>query len=71
MKKLNNYIYWGLFLNGIWILSIRCNLLPDFIEGITVGLGILFILIGMCCEKFDISKVKNYKKNLFKRIATK
>lgn len=71
MKKINNYICWGLLLNGIWMLSIRVNLLPDFIEGLTVGLGIVFILIGICSEKYDLSKVKNYKKKLFKRITTK
>ena len=70
MKKFNNYICWGLFLNGIFIFSSRFNLLPDFIEGISVGLGLLFILIGISCEKYDISKVRNYKKNLFKSIAT-
>jgi hypothetical protein len=71
MKKLNNYICWGVFFNGIWIFSNRFNLLPDFIEGVIVGAGILLILIGMCFEKYDISNVKNYKKNLFKRITTK
>ena len=41
---------------------IRFNLLLDFIEGLTVGLRIVFILTGMYCEKNDISKSKNYKK---------
>ena len=68
MKKINNYICYGLLLNGVWILSIRFNLLSDFIEGVMVGLGLLFVLIGMCCEKYDISKIKNYKKKLFSRM---
>ena len=71
MKKMNNYICYGLLLNGVWIFSIRFNLLPDFIEGVMVALGLLFVLIGMCYEKYDISKIKNYKKNLFSRIVTK
>ena len=71
MKKMNNYICYGLLLNGVWILSIRFNLLSDFIEGVMVGLGLLFVLIGMCYEKYDIYKIKNYKKNLFSRIVTK
>ena len=71
MKKMNNYTCWGLLLNGIWIFSIRFNLLPDFIEGVIVGLGLLFVLIGMCCKKYSISKIKNYKKNLFSRIVAK
>lgn len=71
MKKMNNYICCGLLLNAIWILSIRYNLLPVFIEGAIVGLGLLFVLIGMGFEKYAISKIKNYKKNLFSRIITK
>lgn len=70
MKKMNNQTCLGLFLNGIWILSIRFNLLPDFIEGVTAGLGLSVMLIGMCCEKYGISKIKNYKKSLFSRITT-
>lgn len=45
------------------MVSIRFNLLLDFIEGLTVGLGIAFILIGMYCEKYDISKSKTIKRN--------
>lgn len=71
VKKMNNYICLGLVLNGIWILSIRFNLLPDFIEGVIVGLGLLFVLIGIYCEKYDISKIKKYKKNLFSKTAIK
>ncbi|WP_300379431.1 hypothetical protein [Clostridium sp.] len=62
MKKLNNYICWGLLLNAIWIFSNRFNLLPDFFEGLSVGLGVLFIFIGMYSEKYNMSKVEDYKK---------
>lgn len=71
MKKLNNYICWGVFLNGIWIFSNRYNLLPDFIQGVLIGIGLLFVLIGMCFEKYNISKIKKYKKNILNRITTK
>ena len=71
MKKMNNYICYGLFLNGIWILSIRFNLLSDFIEGVMVGLGLLFVLIGICYEKYDIYKIKKYKKKFLNIILTK
>ena len=71
MKKLNNYICWGIFLNGVWILSNRYNILPDFIEGVLVAIGLLCIFMGMCFEKYDISKIKKYKKNLLNRITAK
>ena len=71
MKKFNNYIYWGVFLNGIWLLSIRFNLLPDFIEGFCIGLGLVLVFVGMYSEKHDISRLKNYKKTLFNRVISK
>lgn len=71
MKKINNYICFGLLLNGIWIFSIRFNLLSDFIEGLILDVGLLFLLKGMYCERYDISKIKNYKKNLLIKIKTK
>ena len=71
MKKLNKNLCWGVFLNGKYIISNRFNLLPDFIEGLALGLGILCILLSMCSERYDISKIKNYKKSLLKLIATK
>ena len=67
MKKLNNYVCFGLLFNGIGLISSRFNLLPDFIEGLCVGVGLTFILIGMYAENHDISVLKKYKKTLFNR----
>ena len=71
MKQPNNYICFGLLLNGIWIISSRFNLLSDFIEGLCVGLGLLFILLGMSYKKYNISQLRRYKKLLLKRVTTK
>jgi hypothetical protein len=67
MRKLNNYTCLGLLLNGLWLFSIPFNLLPDFIEGLCVGLGLTFIFVGLYAEKHNISKLKNYKKALFNK----
>lgn len=67
MHKFNNYTYLGLLLNGLWIFSISFNLLPDFVEGLCVGLGLTFIFIGMYAEKYNISKLRAYKKALFNK----
>lgn len=65
MKKSNNYIGLGIFLNGLWLLSNQFDMFPDFIEGLCVGVGITFILIGMYKENHNINKFKDYKKRLF------
>jgi hypothetical protein len=67
MKKFNKYINFGLIFNGISIISYRFNLLPSFVQGLSVGLGIIFILIGMYAQNHDISKFKNYKKNIWNK----
>lgn len=67
MKKLNNYIYFGVFFNGLWLLSNHLIFLPDFIEGVCVGVGLTFTLIGIYAVNHDISALKKYKKTLFNR----
>ena len=64
MKKLNNYICWGLFFNGLFILGNKFDLFPEFIKGLFAGLGITLILLGIYSENHDISKLKSYKKDI-------
>ncbi|GFP75354.1 hypothetical protein [Clostridium fungisolvens] len=71
MRKLNNYLCVGLLINGIWLISSHFNLLPDFIEGLCVGAGLSLILMGLYAENHDISKLKNYKRTLLKKVFRK
>lgn len=71
MKKLNNYINFGLLFNGIGIISNRFNLLPSFIQGLCVGLGLTFIFLGMYAQNHDLAKFRNYKKNILNRALGK
>jgi hypothetical membrane protein len=71
MKKFNNYINFGLLFNGILLLGIHTNLIPEFIVGLCAGLGLTLFLIGIYSEKHDISKLRNYKKMLFRRVLSK
>lgn len=64
LKKLNNFLSLGLVFNAIWLLSKHFNLLPDFVEGFCLGIGIVLILMGMYAGNHDISKLRNFKKNL-------
>lgn len=71
MRKLNNYTTFAVVFTGIFIMSNRYNLLPDFIEGLFSGIGILLFLIGMYAYNHDISKLRNCKMNFFKRCLGK
>lgn len=71
MKKFNNYINFGLLFNGIFLMGNYTNLLPEFIKGLCVGLGLTLIFIGMYSEKHDISKLKNYKKDILNKLLSK
>lgn len=68
MKKLNNYICIGLFFNSLWLVSNRFIVLPEFINGLCVGIALSFMLLGIYAENHDISKLKNYKKALFRKV---
>lgn len=67
MKKLNNYICIGLFFNGLWIVSNRFIVLPEFINGLCAGIGLGFMFLGIYAENHDISKLRNYKKAIFRK----
>ncbi|HKL80090.1 MAG TPA: hypothetical protein VJ888_06605 [Mobilitalea sp.] len=67
MKKLNGYLALGLALNATAILSSRYNLLPDFAEGVCVGLGLVLIFRGMLDGSNLIIRLSNFKKNIIKK----
>lgn len=56
MKKLNNYISLGLLFICIFLLGNCTNLLPEFIKGFCVSLGIALIFVGIYYEKNSIPK---------------
>lgn len=61
-KKLNNYIKLGLIFNVIGIISNSFNLLPSFIRGLCLGLGITLIFVGNHAQNHNVDKFRNYKK---------
>lgn len=71
MRKFNSYTNFGLFFNGIWIISNRANFVPNFIEGLCMGLGLILTFIGLYSENHDISNLRNYKINLFNKVFKK
>lgn len=71
MKKFNNYTNLGLLFNGVFLFGNYTNLLPEFIKGLCVGLGLILIFIGIYSENHDISKLRSYKKGILNRVLSK
>ena len=65
MKKLNNYISFGLLFNGLFLLGNGLDIFPEFIKGLFAGMGIGLILLGAYSENHDLSRFKNFKKKVF------
>lgn len=66
MKKTNNYLALGLLFSCISIISATFELLPNFAEGLCVGLGLTFIFMNIIASKYDISKIRKKKISLLK-----
>lgn len=66
-KIKNKYLFLGLLFNGVWLFSKHIFSLPEFINGLLAGLAITLMLFGAYAENHDVSKIKNFKRNLFKR----
>ncbi|NEU06287.1 hypothetical protein [Clostridium senegalense] len=69
MKELNNYIRFGILFYGMFLISNCFNIIPEFIKGLCVGIGFALIFLGIYSEKHDMSKLKNCKKELFKKFV--
>ncbi len=67
MKKLNNYHRFGLLFNSIFLLSNYFDLLPEFFEGLCIGLCITLIFMGEYSRNHNMSNLRKWKMNFIKR----
>lgn len=67
IKQMNLYLSLGLLINAIILSANHFIVLPDFIYGLGLGIGISLELIGIYSINHDINKIKNFKKNLIKK----
>lgn len=65
VKFFDNCTYFGIALSGIWLFSIRLNLLPEILEELCVVFGLIFLALGVLFTKHNVSKLKEPKKTLF------
>lgn len=72
MKMKNNmnwYLRLGLLITGIIMGVNHFIQLPHILYGFGLGLGIALEFIGIYAIKHDLSKIKNFKKNLIRGIV--
>ncbi|AGK97947.1 hypothetical protein [Clostridium pasteurianum] len=71
-RKPNKFLSIGLFIAGIALFLKNSSIpLPDFIDGLLLGSGIGLELIGIYSMNYDISKFRNYKRNLLNKCLNK
>ena len=69
MKCSNKFLKIGLVIITIMlILHIHLINLPDFFEGLGYGIGIALELIGIYSMNHDVSKLRNFKKEVLKKM---
>lgn len=68
MRKLNNYIRFGLLIYAFWMISKEFFQLPEFVNGFCVGLSIVLLLLGAYRENHNINKLKNFKRKVILRL---
>lgn len=60
---MNKYIKLGLLFNGIFIVGNYFDIMPEFIKGMTVAIGLTCYFTGAYIVRGgDISKIKSFKK---------
>lgn len=68
MKKSNLLFIIGALIVGIMMILRELSIkMPDFVEGLGLGMGIACELMGAYAMNHDLSKLRNFKKRLLKK----
>jgi|GEM_PF-823381 len=68
MRKLNKYHSIGLLLICFYLLLNHTTAIPEFIKCVIFGAGFGLTLVGIYAYNHDMSKIKNFKKNIFAKV---
>lgn len=68
---MNQYIKLGLLFNGLFLLGNSMVVFPDFLQGIALGLAVVFFSLGVYANHHDISTLIQGKKKLIRRLFLK
>ncbi len=64
----NIYYVLGAIVTIFYFLAKRFLNIPDSIMGFVLGIGIAFYILGFIALRFDMNKLRNYKKSLMNRL---
>lgn len=62
--KMNKYMKWGLLINSFYIGIKQFIAIPDSIACFVIGVGASLLVFGIYAANHDITKLKNWKRNL-------
>lgn len=71
MRKSRKYMCYGLILNSINLLFREFSIsgiLPDFFQGLCLGLALVFLISGLWMESNNMIKVKSFKEKLLMKV---
>jgi hypothetical protein len=68
MSKSKKYIHRGIVFNGISIVFIRIDFVPEFIRGLCVALGLSFLFMGWYYQNHDTPRFIRYKRYLINKL---
>lgn len=68
-NQMNSHLILGFFICSIVLFFNRLIGLLEIISGFGLGIGIALELIGVYSMKHDITKIKNFKKSLIRKIV--
>lgn len=71
MNNLTKYTCFALFFNAIWLFLSCFNLIPDTLSHFLAGMGLTLMLLSAFVETHNMEKLKNYKRNLFKKVLSR
>lgn len=67
-RQMNWQIRWGLLMNAVSMVGNKCFNMNIFLSCFLVGIAIALISFGIIVSNRDMSKIKKFKKGLFKNI---
>lgn len=67
-RQMNWQIRWGLVINAVSMVGIRFFNMNNLLSCFLMGVGIALIFFGIIVSNRDMSKIKKFKKGLFKNL---
>lgn len=69
-NKMNKYMMVGILINSITILAKQLTEIPGNLACFGTGLGLTLLIFGIFVANRDMTKARNFKKNLMRKILS-